>query len=105
MAFYIPNDSLYQNDMNVFSSQYRAAVQTYENLLAKGYKPETARSVLPVGLFTEFYWNVDARNLMHFLDLRLDKHAQKEIRLYAKRILELFKTAFPILGAVYETSI
>ena len=51
--------------------------------------------VLPVGMYTQFYWTVNARSLMNFLRLRLDKHAQKEIRDYSEALFEFFKEALP----------
>ena len=46
---------------------------------------------MPVGQYTEFYASVDMRYLLHFLELRLDEHAQKETRVYAEAILEMLK--------------
>lgn len=57
---------------------------------------ELSRMVLPQNTYTEFYWKIDLHNLMHFLRLRADKHAQKEIQLYAKTMLEIMKTWVPI---------
>ena len=57
---------------------------------------EQARSVLPIGIYTNFYWTVNGSSLMNFLYLRLDKHAQYEIRVYAQAILELVKDKAPI---------
>ena len=68
---------------------YRKAFEVYESLLSKGIAREQARSVLPLGIYTEFYWTVNFRSLMNFLMLRLDKHAQEEIRVYARAILEI----------------
>lgn len=63
----------------------------YQALLEAGTARELARTVLPVNIYTEFYWTVDLWNLMHFLRLRLDPHAQYEIRVYAEAILSLIK--------------
>ena len=49
---------------------YAAAYATYRTLLDDGVAKEVARSVLPVGIYTEFYWTVNARSIMHFLSLR-----------------------------------
>jgi thymidylate synthase (FAD) len=54
-----------------------------------------ARGVLPVSQYTQFYWTVNARSLLNFLDLRLDKHAQLEIRRYAEAIAGVFKEKMP----------
>lgn len=57
---------------------------------------EISRTILPVGTYTEFYWKIDLHNLMHFLKLRVDPHAQKEIRIYAEIILEILQKWVPI---------
>jgi thymidylate synthase (FAD) len=56
---------------------------------------ELARTVLPVGIYTEMYWKINLHNLMHFLKLRADPHAQYEIRCYAEVILEILKRWMP----------
>jgi thymidylate synthase (FAD) len=68
---------------------YRSAYAEYEQLLAAGVARELARCVLPVSLYTEFYWTVNLWNLMHFLKLRLDKHAQLEVRVFGEAILKI----------------
>ncbi|MDR2008547.1 MAG: FAD-dependent thymidylate synthase [Alphaproteobacteria bacterium] len=57
---------------------------------------EIARGVLPVNVYTQFYWKIDLHNLLHFLKLRIDPHAQYEIRIYAEAILSLVKEWVPI---------
>jgi len=68
----------------------------YEMLLEAGVARELARGVLPVNIYTKFVWKMDLHNLMHFLDLRLDPHAQQEIRDYAEVIEKLVALYFPI---------
>jgi thymidylate synthase (FAD) len=63
---------------------------------------EQARSVLPVGIYTEFYWKQDLHNLLHFLKLRLDYHAQAEIRAYARAVAEFVRTRVPQVWASFE---
>lgn len=75
---------------------HSAAYTTYESLLRRGVARELARGVLPVNIYTKFIWKMDLHNLMHFMDLRLDKHAQQEIRDYAEPIEELMALYFPI---------
>ncbi len=60
----------------------------YEGRLAAGVAREQARKDLPLATFTEAYWKADLHNLLHFLDLRMDFHAQQEIRAYATTIGE-----------------
>jgi thymidylate synthase (FAD) len=62
------------------------ARQTYEARLAAGVAREQARKDLPLSTYTEAYWKVDLHNLLHFLQLRMDDHAQEEIRSYAALI-------------------
>ncbi|MDR2067878.1 MAG: FAD-dependent thymidylate synthase [Holosporaceae bacterium] len=56
---------------------------------------ELARTILPVSIYTEMYWKIDLHNLMHFLKLRADPHAQYEIRRYAFEILNILKKWTP----------
>ncbi len=59
------------------------ARSVYEARLAAGVAREQARKDLPLSTYTEAYWKIDLHNLLHFLDLRMDAHAQQEIRAYA----------------------
>lgn len=74
---------------------YKQARDTYRELLDMGIAKEHARIVLPVGLFTEFRWTVNARALMNFLALRNDPAAMGEIRAYARAIEKLFSDFMP----------
>lgn len=68
----------------------------YKQMLDKNIAREIARMSLTLNYYTEFYWKIDAHNLMHFLNLRSDNHAQYEIRVYAEKMLEIFKIWMPI---------
>jgi len=59
------------------------AQRVYEERLAAGIAREQARKDLPLSTYTEAYWKIDLHNLLHFLALRMDAHAQEEIRAYA----------------------
>ena len=61
----------------------------------EGIARELARMVLPLNTYTQWYWKIDLHNLMHFLSLRFDKHAQYEIRVYAELILKIMKKWVP----------
>jgi thymidylate synthase (FAD) len=65
-----------------------SARRLYETRLAVGVAREQARKDLPLSTYTEAYWKIDLHNLLHFLSLRMDSHAQKEIRAYATTIGE-----------------
>ncbi|APD08670.1 MULTISPECIES: FAD-dependent thymidylate synthase [Thermus] len=80
----------------------REAYRVYEKLLEKGVAREMARLVLPLNLYTEFYWKQDLHNLFHFLKLRLSPDAQWEIREYAKAIAEIVKAHVPLAWASFE---
>jgi thymidylate synthase (FAD) len=64
----------------------RLTREVYEERLAKGIAREQARKDLPLSTYTEAYWKIDLHNLFHFLFLRMDSHAQYEIRKYAEII-------------------
>ncbi|MDZ7373056.1 MAG: FAD-dependent thymidylate synthase [candidate division KSB1 bacterium] len=77
------------------SEHYESSYRLYQELLEAGVAREQARIVLPLALYTEFYWTVNARSLMNFLSLRAEAHAQEEIRAYANAILEIFRQKMP----------
>jgi thymidylate synthase (FAD) len=81
---------------------YREAHKRYTELLKDGLAPEIARTVLPAGTYTEFYWQQDLHNFMHFLGLRLDSHAQWETRQYAESMLQLARPHFPTAISAWE---
>ena len=63
---------------------------------------ELSRIVLPTNVYTQWYWKIDLHNLFHFLSLRLDVHAQHEIRVYAKVMGDIVKEAVPIAYEAFE---
>ncbi|MCF1193268.1 FAD-dependent thymidylate synthase, partial [Mangrovimonas sp. AS39] len=70
---------------------HRSAQSLYRERLAFGVAREQARKDLPLSTYTEAYWKIDLHNLLHFLRLRMDSHAQLEIRQYANAIAEVVK--------------
>lgn len=79
------------------------AVETYFDLLELGVAKEQAREVLPLALYTEVYWTASLQAVAHFLNQRLDPHAQWEIREYAKAVKELVLPLYPhSLNALLE---
>ena len=62
---------------------------------------ELARSVLPVGAYTQFYWTVNARALMNFISLRNSEFAQLEIRRYAEAVERFFEQKMPVTHAAF----
>lgn len=78
---------------------------TYKHLLKDGVAKEMARMVLPVNLYTQFYFTVNARSLLNFLKLRTAEDAQWEIRQYANAIEEVFAEKMPMTYQAWlETS-
>jgi thymidylate synthase (FAD) len=80
---------------------YEQAYATYEQLVEKGVAREVARSVLPVGAYTEFYWTVNARSLMNFVSLRNSETAQREIRRYAEAVETFLAARMPVTYAAF----
>ncbi|MDR3303587.1 MAG: FAD-dependent thymidylate synthase [Treponema sp.] len=78
------------------------AYAAYTALLDTGLARELARINLPLSLYTEWYWQIDLHNLFHFLELRLDSHAQKEIRLYAQVLFDIAQKVAPLCCASFE---
>ena len=95
----IPNKGLLQFEFNRI---YDGAQIAYENLLNHKLTKELARAVLPVANYTECIWKIDLHNFFHFVKLRADKHAQREIQDYANAMYELVKPKFPLCCEAFE---
>jgi thymidylate synthase (FAD) len=80
---------------------YRDAYAAYARLVEKGVARELARSVIPVGAYTQFYWTVNARALMNFVSLRNAEFAQLEIRRYAEAVEAFFAGQMPVTHAAF----
>ncbi len=78
-----------------FEGQVAAALKLYREMLAAGVARELARMILPVNAYTQFYWTVNARSLMHFIGLRADTHAQWEIQQYAEVLADCLQQKMP----------
>jgi thymidylate synthase (FAD) len=94
-----------EGDSNLLAKQKAScdlAFHVYDELIAKGVSRELARAHLPQNTFTEFYWKIDLHNLLHFLHLRIDDHAQKEIRDLAKQVYALIKPIVPVTCEAFE---
>lgn len=96
------SESLQTEVIESVKEQQAAAYKNYRNLLDKNIARELARINLPLSTYTEWYWQIDLHNLFHFLRLRLDKHAQKEIRDYAEVLFGICKTVVPLATASFE---
>jgi thymidylate synthase (FAD) len=81
----------------IIGENNESSYNAYQKLLdTSGIPYELARLNLPLTLYTEFYWQIDLHNLLHFLKLRMDEHAQKEIRQYAITLYKIVKDICPI---------
>ena len=97
--FFIP-DSLRRQSM----TRGQGGEDPYEGdeLIAKGVSRELARTHLPQSTFTQFYWKINLHNLLHFLQLRIEDHAQREIRDLAKQVYDLIKPIVPVTCEAFE---
>lgn len=88
--------------IDIFNNVKKTSLEAYEKLLELGVCREQARSVLPQGMMTTFYGTVNLRNLLHFLSLRMDSHAQWEIRQYANAIHDMLKPLYPNVMEAFD---
>lgn len=86
----------------IISGDIQKCIDKYNDLLNYGMCREQARMVLPQSLYTEFVAKTNLKNLLHFLELRLDKHAQWEIQQYAQAIVEMIKNIVPETMNIFE---
>jgi thymidylate synthase (FAD) len=83
----------------------RSSYEEYSGLIEAGLARELARIDLPLSLYTEWYWQIDLHNLFRFISLRLDLHAQLEIREYARILLDIARAVAPAACASFENHI
>ena len=88
----------YKRYLELLNEEGGAAIDPERPCLAR----ELARMGLGVNFMTEWYWKIDLHNLMHFLQLRLDAHAQYEIRVFAEAMAQIVKDAVPIAFKAFE---
>ena len=82
-----------------------SAYADYEKMIAQGVSREQARMILPQNLYTQIYWKIDLHNLFHLLRLRLDWHAQAEIRVYAEAMAKCAQAVAPMCYDAFEEHI
>lgn len=87
---------------NTMESTQENLYGEYQALLETDLAREVARINLPVSNYTEWYWKIDLHNLFHFLNLRMDSHAQYEIRVYADIMAEITRAAVPMAYEAFE---
>ena len=97
-----------RNYSNIIKENSKKSFENYSKLLneneagetidhsKKGLARELSRMTLPLNAYTQWYWKIDLHNLMHFLSLRFDPHAQFEIRAYAEIMMNILKKWVPL---------
>ncbi len=95
------DDELAERTREELQAVYETAYETYVRLVEQGVARELARSVMPVGAYTEFFWTVNARALMNFVSLRAAETAQREIQRYAEAVERLFAERMPVTHAAF----
>ncbi|MGB9663914.1 MAG: FAD-dependent thymidylate synthase [Ignavibacteria bacterium] len=88
--------------LEILLQEQKSAFSGYQEMLNYNIARELARINLPLSLYTQWYWKIDLHNLFHFLKLRMDKHAQYEIRVYAEKMAEIVKAVVPIAYEAFE---
>jgi thymidylate synthase (FAD) len=91
--------------IRMFEDEQKAVYGNYEKLLEMNVARELARNNLPLSLYTEWYWQIDLHNLFHFLRLRMDAHAQYEIRVYAEAMAKCAQAVAPLAYEAFEEHI
>lgn len=112
--FYLPENFCTQSDKNKqgasepiaddinselkvqYHNQYYENYALYQGATAKAVSREQARISLPVATYSRMYWMANLHNIFHFLALRMDSHAQYEIRVYAEAMGEIISKLFPV---------
>src|SRR4029453_4194642 len=91
-----------QRFLDFLKQDRETAYAHYEQYLEDNIARELARIVLPLSLYSEFYWQMNLHNLLHFLRLRMDPHAQKKIRDYATRGAVCAQAGGPVAWEAFE---
>lgn len=93
---------LKQKVLDYFKEISERSFTMYQELNEEGIARELARSLLPVNIYTEWYWKNDLHNLLHFIGLRSDSHAQYEIRVYSDAMAVSVKAVAPFAWEAYQ---
>jgi thymidylate synthase (FAD) len=96
-----PMDVQTAQDFLAYLDEVEKSYERYQEFLDKGVAREIARIALPASVYTEWYWKIDLHNLFHFLSLRMDPHAQQEIRDYATAMFKLIQPIVPIAAEAF----
>jgi thymidylate synthase (FAD) len=96
-----PIDGATAQEFLEYLNRVEGCYADYQRLMEKGVARELARIGLPVNVYTEWYWKIDLHNLFHFLSLRMDAHAQQEIRDYATAMFALIQPIVPVAAEAF----
>lgn len=96
--------SIRKQEVETMRASCQGAFGLYQSLLDSGWPRELARSVLPVNTYSHMFASVDLLNLFRFLTLRVDPHAQYEIRVYAEAMRDLVRLVAPVAVSAWEAS-
>jgi thymidylate synthase (FAD) len=96
------DEAFRDNAVHAMSTSIKQSIRMYNMLLEGGIAKEVARNVLPVSMYTQFYWTVNARSLMNFLSLRTAPAALLEIRQYAEDVETIFASLMPVTYAAWD---
>jgi thymidylate synthase (FAD) len=95
-------ENISKDIISQLESTQKELFKEYSELLEIDLARELARINLPLSNYTEWYWKIDLHNLFHFLRLRLDNHAQYEIRVYGEVIAEIIREIVPLAFEAFE---
>lgn len=98
-------DHLKEKVLDILINGQNTAYDDYQKLINEGIARELSRINLPLSLYTQWYWQIDLSNLFHFLKLRMDYHAQWEIRQYAGIMADITKAVAPMAYEAFETHV
>ena len=85
-----------------YHDSMREARQSYNDAIEHGVSREQARLFLPTSFYTQFWYKTNMRNLLHFLTLRLDEHAQEETRMFAEAIAKDVESNWPLVWGLFK---
>ena len=88
--------------INLLAEDQQSVYKNYEEMIEDDIARELARINLPLSTYTEWYWQMDLKNMFHFLKLRMDHHAQWEIQEYGRAMAQIVKAVCPLAYDSFE---
>ncbi len=101
-SFDLPPDFDHDGERALMLGECEQAFERYEERIERGVAKEIARMILPQSLYTQAYWTVSLQGVMHFLEQRLKKDAQYEIRMFAEAVRDLVKDDLERVGVTFD---